>query len=77
MGLEGVRVEDVEVIELVRVGVVMVAVRSSAVGLLLYVDVVSMELDMLDGEEEIEDSAGVDGSVGDGGREPKEVVREL
>lgn len=92
MGLEGVRVEDVEVVEVtevVRVGIVMVAVRSSAVGLLLYVcvDDVSMGLGMcmignevevrtvLDGEEE--DSVGVEGSVGDGGREPKDVVREL
>lgn len=93
MGLEGVRVEDVEVVEVtevVRVGIVMVAVRSFAVGLLLYVcvDDVSMGLGMcmignevevrtvLDGEEE-EDSVGVEGSVGDGGREPKDVVREL
>lgn len=92
MGLEGVRVEDVEVVEVtevVRVGIVMVAVRSFAVGLLLYVcvDDVSMGLGMcmignevevrtvLDGEEE--DSVGVEGSVGDGGREPKDVVREL
>lgn len=95
MDLEGVRVEDVElveVMELVRFGIVMVAARSSAVGLLLYmcVDAVSMglgvcmmgnEVEMrtgLDGEEEeVEVSAGVDGTVGDGGREPKEVVREL
>lgn len=83
MGLEGVRVEDVEVVEvveLVRVGIVMVAVRSSAVGLLLCMMGNEVEVRIvLDDEEEegVEDSAEVDGSVGDGGREPKEVMREL